>query len=178
MPAERAGDIASRFRPVEIPRNGALLKAGEVNDRYLFLMSGRMRSFSHDPEGGEVTTAFHAPGQVVFDVHSFFERTPSLENIVALSDVTGMESSFAEMNGMFHAYPEFREFGRRILVMGFVELKKRMQFMISSTAEERYAELLRNDPELFQHAPLKQIASYLGITDTSLSRIRKELVRR
>jgi len=50
--------------------------------------------------------------------------------------------------------------------------------MITETAEERYATLLKTNPEIFQHAPLKNIASYLGITDTSLSRIRKELVRK
>jgi ribosomal protein L10 len=50
--------------------------------------------------------------------------------------------------------------------------------MITETAEERYAQLLKNNPEIFQHAPLKIIASYLGVTDTSLSRIRKEFSKK
>jgi len=53
-----------------------------------------------------------------------------------------------------------------------------MLSMITETAEERYARLIQSNPEIFQHAPLKYIASYLGITDTSLSRIRKEFQKR
>ena len=61
-----------------------------------------------------------------------------------------------------------------ILVNGFITLKERMLSMINLTAEQRYEQLLIAKPEIFQHASLKTIASYLGITDTSLSRIRKE----
>ena len=78
---------------------------------------------------------------------------------------------------LFHSLPEFRDFGRAILVKGFATLKLRMLSMITETAEERYAALLQSNPEIFQQAPLKYIASYLGITDTSLSRIRKEMMK-
>jgi hypothetical protein len=79
---------------------------------------------------------------------------------------------------LFHSVPEFRDFGRSILVKGFASLKTRMLSMITETAEERYASLLQNNPDVFQYAPLKQIASYLGITDTSLSRIRKDMMKK
>jgi CRP-like cAMP-binding protein len=79
---------------------------------------------------------------------------------------------------LFHSLPEFRDFGRSILVKGFAALKSRVLSMITETAEERYAQLLKNNPEIFQHAPLKIIASYLGVTDTSLSRIRKEFSKK
>jgi len=69
----------------------------------------------------------------------------------------------------FHALPEFREFGRSVLVDGFSTLKNRMLSTITETAEDRYAAPLKSNPEIFQHAPLKYIASYLGITDTSLA---------
>jgi len=82
------------------------------------------------------------------------------------------------LNKLFHELYEFREFGRHILVKGFAALKSRMLSMITETAEERYAGLLKTNPEIFQHAPLKTIASYLGITDTSLSRIRKEFSKK
>jgi CRP-like cAMP-binding protein len=114
------------------------------------------------------------PGQVVFEVTSFFNRVPSKENIQALTDCSGWFITYDQLNHFFHALPEFREFGRSILVKGFAALKTRMLSMITETAEERYAYLLQTAPELFQVVPLKYIASYLGITDTSLSRIRKE----
>jgi hypothetical protein len=71
--------------------------------------------------------------------------------------------------------PAFREFGRHILVRGFAGLKNRMLSMITDTAEVRYMKLLDSSPAIFQQASLKHIASYLGITDTSISRIRKEI---
>ena len=74
--------------------------------------------------------------------------------------------------------PEFRDFGRSILVKGFSSLKVRMLSMITETAEQRYDTLLKTNPEIFQHAALKHIATYLGITDTSLSRIRKEYTKK
>jgi len=79
---------------------------------------------------------------------------------------------------LFHSIPEFREFGRTNLVNGFIALKERTLSIINLTAEQRYEDLMRTRPEIFQNAPLKQIASFLGITDTSLSRIRKEFKQR
>jgi len=116
--------------------------------------------------------------QMVFEVSSFFKRGKSKENIQALSECEGWFITFAQLNKLFHSIPEFRDFGRSILVQGFSELKSRMLSMITETAEQRYIELLKSNPDIFQHAPLKNIASFLGITDTSLSRIRKEFAKK
>jgi CRP-like cAMP-binding protein len=173
-----AVEIADKFQYKTIAKNQLLLSEGRISDEYLFLEQGYMRAFAHDTEGNEVTTNFCAAGQVVFEVSSFFNRTRSKENIQALTQCAGWYITFAELNGLFHALPQFREFGRSVLVKGFAELKTRMLAMITETAEERYAMLLRTNPEIFQHAPLKHIASYLGVTDTSLSRIRKEFAKK
>jgi CRP-like cAMP-binding protein len=163
------------FAEKEIPRNHFHLKEGLVSNEYMVLESGFLRAFTHDTEGNEVTTGFYAPGGVVLEVASFFHRTPSRENIQALTDSKGWTITFEKLNMLFHAYPAFREFGRSVLVRGFAALKERMLSMINETAEQRYLRLLQNNPDIFQQAHLKQIASYLGITDTSLSRIRKEV---
>lgn len=166
--------IANEFQPKELRRNDYFLKEGRISNEYLFLENGFMRAFAHDTEGNEVTTNFYSTNQVVFEVSSFFNRTISKENIQATEDCKGMFISYEQLNYLFHALPEFREFGRSVLVKGFSELKIRMLSMITETAEQRYDALLRSNPEIFNHAALKHIASYLGITDTSLSRIRKE----
>jgi CRP-like cAMP-binding protein len=170
-------EVAKAFKGLIIEKNHYFLQAGKIADEYLFLEKGFMRSYAFDPEGNEVTTGFYSSGQVVFEVASFFTRTPSQENIQALADCEGWVITFAQLNQLFHAMPEFREFGRNLLVRGYASLKTRMLSVISETAEERYEKLLRQSPEIFQNAPLKYIASYLGVTDTSLSRIRKEFVK-
>jgi CRP-like cAMP-binding protein len=170
-----AEEIAGVFSYKTIEKNSFFLTEGKICDDYIFLQSGFMRAFAHNTEGREVTTNFYSAGQVVFEVSSFFNRTRSKENIQALTNCEGWNINYDQLNGLFHSLPEFREFGRSVLVKGFAALKNRMLNMITETAEQRYAQLLQANPEIFQHAPLKHIASYLGITDTSLSRIRKEM---
>jgi CRP-like cAMP-binding protein len=176
--AKTAEEIASIFLPKEIRRNEFLFKEGRVCNEYVFLEKGFIRAFAHDTEGNDVTTNFYSSGQVVFEVSSFFNRTISKENFQAIVDCEGWFITYDQLNNLFHSMHEFRDFGRSILVKGFSALKIRMLSMITETAEQRYDTLLKTNPEIFQHAALKHIASYLGITDTSLSRIRKDYAKR
>lgn len=170
--------ISGNFRPRIFEKNALFLEEGKISNEYLVLETGLVRAYSISTEGNEVTTAFYTPVQPVFEAASFFTRIPSREYLQALTTSSGWVIRFEDLNRLFHQLPEFREFGRSILVKGFATLKLRMLSMITETAEERYAALLHADPEIFQNAPLKHIASYLGITDTSLSRIRKEIAKR
>lgn len=173
-----AEEIAGHFGEKNILKNDFLLKEGRICDEYLFLEQGFMRSFTHDTNGNEVTTHFSAPDQIVFEVSSYFNRSISRESIQALTDCKGWFITYEQLNMLFHSIPEFREFGRSVLIKGVVGLKQRMLSVINETAEERYAALIKNNPEIFQNAPLKAIASYIGVTDTSLSRIRKEFAKK
>lgn len=176
--ATSAAEMAALFHPYELKQDAFMLRAGEVSDTYLFLESGWMRGFAITPEGDEVTTGIFSPRDVVFEVSSFFLRMPAQENIQALEDCRAWAVNFEELNGLFHSRAEFREFGRSILVRCYAGLKVRMLSMISLTAEQRYEALMRHHPEALQHVPLKYIASYLGVTDSSLSRIRREFARK
>ncbi|HEV7330688.1 MAG TPA: Crp/Fnr family transcriptional regulator [Flavisolibacter sp.] len=170
-----ATEMASYFHFVELNKGEYSLREGQRTNEFLFLENGIIRSFLFDTDGAEVTTNFYSPGNVAFEAASFFQRVPSQENFIAMTDCAGWKLGFEELNALFHALPAFRETGRAILVRTLVALKMRTLSMINQTAEQRYASLLSSHPEIFQHVPLKYIASYLGITDTSLSRIRKEL---
>lgn len=173
-----AEEIARTFLPKEIKRNEFLFKEGRVCNEYFFLENGFIRAFAYDTEGNDVTTNFYSSCHVVFEVSSFFNRTISKENYQAIVDCEGWYITYEQLNNLFHSMHEFRDFGRSILVKGFSSLKIRMLSMITETAEQRYDALLKTNPEIFQHAALKHIASYLGITDTSLSRIRKEYAKK
>jgi CRP-like cAMP-binding protein len=167
--------IALEFKQRDLKRGELLLQAGKVADEYLFLEQGFIRSYLFDTEGNEITMNFYSQNEMVFEVASFFQRSPSQENFEATTDCTGWVLTYERLNHLFHTLPEFRDFGRAILVKGFISFKLRTLAMINKTAEERYELLLKSNPTIFQHASLKHIASYLGVTDTSLSRIRKSL---
>lgn len=171
-------DIVAHFEERHFVRNEFLLKEGKVSNDYLFLVEGFMRAYTHDLNGEEVTTNFFTQNRVVFEAASFFMRTISTENIQAVTDCTGYSLTFEKLNMLFHTIPEFREFGRKMLVKEFVAFKQRTLSLINQSAEERYANLMNTNNEVFQYAQLKHIASYLGVTDTSLSRIRREFAKK
>ncbi|MDE3145643.1 MAG: Crp/Fnr family transcriptional regulator [Bacteroidota bacterium] len=171
-------DIASHFELRSFTKNDYFLKEGKISNDYLFLEEGFMRAFTFDINGYEVTTYFYPKNRAVFEASSFFMRTISTENIQAVTDCKGYSITYDKLNMLFHSVPEFREFGRAMLVKEFVAFKQRTLSLINKSAEERYANLINSNKEIFQYAQLKHIASYLGITDTSLSRIRKEFSKK
>lgn len=171
-------DIVAYFEEKVFAKNDFFLKEGKVSNEYLFLEEGFMRAFTFDIEGNEVTTWFYNANNVVFEVSSFFMRIPATENIQAVTQCKGFYITYEKLNMLFHSVPEFRDFGRMMLVKSFAEFKQRTLALINKSAEERYASLISANSEIFQHAQLKHIASYLGITDTSLSRIRREFAKK
>ena len=178
IPRQKVEEIAANFQEIQIRKNEFFIKLGRVCNSYLFLENGFIRSYTFDLNGNEVTTDFYSSNQVVFEVGSFFQKTLSKENFQALEDSYGWYIDFDQLQILFHSIPEFREFGRMILVKGFISFKDRALSLINESAEQRYETLINARPEIFQRAPLKYIASYLGITDTSLSRIRRELAHK
>ena len=177
MGRQQAETIVNNFNEGEIQKNELLFAEGKICNEYHFLDDGFIRAYTFDLEGNDVTTAFYSSNQVVCEIFSFFKKVPSKENFQALTNCRTWYITFDELQAVFHSMPEFREFGRTILVNAYAQLKLRMLSSLHETAEERYKNLLLSNPDIFQNAPLKNIASYLGITDSSLSRIRKDFTK-
>lgn len=178
MSPTRAEQVVAQFKPMKIERNGYILKAGAVCNASHFIEKGIMRSYAYNLEGDEVTTAFYPSNSYSSDLLSFFKRTPAKEYIQAITDCETWYITYEDMQDSFHTIPEFREFGRLNIVTQYSLLKERMLSNLQEAAEKRYADLIQTHPDIAQHVPLKYIASYLGIADTSLSRIRKEIAKR
>lgn len=166
--------VLSQFEKVDFSKNDLLMEEGKVASYYFFLESGFARSFAIDLEGNEVTTNFFAEGDIVIDWKSYFQKSPCREYIKAIGPGIAWRITFEKFMKLFHI-EAFRAIGRNRLVTGYFDLKNHSVSMISVQAKERYLELIERYPDLGLNVPLKYIASYLGITDTSLSRIRKEL---
>ena len=175
MADQRLDVVANCFKYKEVSKHEFLLEEAKYCKLYYFLEEGFARAYTFNTDGEEVTIAFYSSNQIVCELYSFFKLVPAKESIQTLTDCKVWYLTYDEVQHAFHTYPFFREFGRSILVNAYAGLKLRMLAVLQQTAEKRYAELLENTPEIFRHAPLKYIASYLGITDTSLSRIRKEV---
>jgi CRP-like cAMP-binding protein len=174
----KAEQLAEKFNERKILKNDLILKEGAICNESHFIDDGLLRAYTHDLDGNDVTTAFYSKKMFASDISSFFRRIPSGENIQALTDCNTCYITYRDMQESFHTIPEFREFGRLNLIKSYGALKHRMLSMLHETAEQRYANLISSNPEIIQIAPLKNIASFLGITDSSLSRIRKEFIKK
>ena len=137
---------------------------------------GLIRFYVHDYNGNEITTQFICENEIVNEVSSsLFQRIPSVQNIQAVTDAVVWEIDFNDFQHLYHTMESVREWGRGWMSVQLFQSQLRSIEMITQSASSRYLHLMEHRPQIIQQAPLKQIASYLGIADTSLSRIRKEL---
>jgi CRP-like cAMP-binding protein len=167
--------IISQYERVEFLKNDFFIKEDTTADFYFFIESGYARSYVIDLEGNDISTKFFSSKDIVIDWHSYFLKTKCRENIQAVTDCVGWKISFKNFMKLF-SIEAFREVGRTRLVNSYFELKNHSISIIADPAKDRYMNLLKSKPDIIQNVPLKQIATFLGITDTSLSRIRKELL--
>ncbi|MEM9930727.1 MAG: Crp/Fnr family transcriptional regulator [Bacteroidota bacterium] len=167
--------VVTAFRLLDIKKGEYLLQAGNLAQHYYFVQDGFFRSFAVDPQGNEVTTNFYGPGQMILDAPSFLLRQPTREYFQATEDASCWVLGYERFQELFDSIDAFRNAGRSRLVQGYFALKNRSLSMITDNAKDRYLQLLAAQPEILQRAQLKHIASYLGVTDTSLSRIRREV---
>lgn len=175
MTKEEKEIAISKFKQVTFEKNSFLLEEGKTANHYWFIQSGFIRSYVIDTEGNDITTNFFSVGDIVIDWPSFFLRNPTRENIQALSDCVCWQLDFETFQELFHSIRNFREQGRTTLVSSYFALKRHSISMIADQAKDRYLSLVKEKPHVVQNVSLKHIATFLGITDTSLSRIRKEI---
>ena len=175
IPPPKAEHIASFFRQEHLEKDCLLVQEGKTSRKSYFLQSGIIRCFLVDREGEEITTRFFAAPDFLNDFQSFFKQKPSEENYETLTPCEVWSIDLEQVQYCFHNIPEFREWGRMMLTMNYVTLHQQMIDFHKYDAKERYLKLLQTKPEIINQVPLKFIASYLGITKYSLSRIRKEI---
>ena len=169
-------EIQSFFHAIPYAKNHFLIENEKIAQRYWYLETGYIRAFAYDTEGNDISTNFYAPSDLVIDWTSFFLKQPARENVQCLTDCVCWEIDFENFNYLFNKYEAFREIGRSAMVQSYFELKSNSLSMITDSAKDRYLKLIETKPYLLQNVSLKHLASFLGITDTSLSRIRKEIV--
>ncbi len=167
--------IISHFEWREFCKGAYLVSEDALVHHYWFLQSGFARSYVIDVQGNDISANFYSAGELVIDWIGFFHRTPAKERIQAITDCCAWQISFDTFQHLYHSVKSFNEHGRGTMVQAYFGLKQHSLAMITEHAKERYRRLLQEKPYIIQNVSLKHIATYLGITDTSLSRIRKEL---
>jgi len=168
--------VLSQYQQRTFGKHDYLVELGDKAPYYYWLESGFARSYAIDPEGNDITTKFFSAGDIVIDWHSFFLKTDSREDIQAITPCIAWRIDYVNFMKLFHV-EAFREVGRTALITTYFELKAHTVSVIADSAKARYLRLLEDKPDIAMNVPLKQIATYLGVTDTSLSRIRNQIAR-
>jgi CRP-like cAMP-binding protein len=167
--------IGRAHTKMELSPGTILLENGKIANAFYVIEKGLFRSFLYDYNGNEITVEFYSPKEILIESFSLFQRIPSKENYQAISDGTVWKIEYAVFQDLLQKVEGFREWGRTWATNQLFVLKQRSIDILTINATDRYLNLVRERPQIIIQSPLKYIASYLGITDTSLSRIRKEI---
>lgn len=165
--------VADLFSKITLKRNDFLLKEGQYTDRMSFIASGYMRVYALNRNGDkEITQWISNEEMFITDLSSFIFGTPSRWNIQALSDCelyTIPKDRYDQIGTLVDDWPNLEKL---FITKCFVTLENRVFNQLSMTAEEKVNDLMEMNPDIFNQVPLQYIASMLGISPETLSRIR------
>ena len=177
IPGEDLAPFIASFRPVSTSKGQHLLKPGMDCSFLAFIEHGTFRVYHHDRGGREIVTWFSFRGMMITDLLGFYTTGRASFYVEALEDSRLLNISKDALDRVYAMHPSYRRFGQRFAEGALTMLMQRTMSLHTKSAEERYLELLEH-PEMMQKVPLKHMASFLGITDTSLSRIRSKLAKK
>lgn len=166
------------FLPKKLRKRQYLLQEGDVSKSVAFVEKGMLRSYTVDEKGGEHIIQFAFEGWWIGDQYSFLTGEPSQYNIDALEDSELLLLSKQAEEQMMEHIPKMERFFRILLQHNLIATQRRLVSSLSHTAEEKYNALIQSCPTIPQRVPQHMMASFLGITPETLSRIRKQAARR
>ena len=170
--------VISFVSPVSIKRKQIMLQAGEISRHSIFVCRGCLRSYSIDEKGIEHISQISLEDRWIANLYSLITQKPSDLYIDAIEDSDLLLLPANMMDKLYDEVPRMERFFRLMMQNAYVATQRRLNSTLSISAEERYLELFETYPALLLRVPLVHIASYLGITPESLSRIRKQLAKK
>lgn len=172
LDADEEKYFSSLLKVKRLKKKQYLLQEGDISRYEYFVNKGCLRTYSVDEKGQEHIIQFAIEDWWTGDMYSFLTQTPARYTIDALEDTELLCLDKPLLEELYIKVPKFEKFFRHLLQNAFIAVQRRIIESMSLTANERYCRFIENYPLMEQRLPLKQIASYLGITPESLSRIR------
>lgn len=168
-------NIASKFKNRTIKKNTFLLTEGDVCKDLVFVQKGCLRLY-YLKEGIEVSVWFAFPKSSAIEIYSFISETPSNYFLQAIEETEVFFLPKAELTKLYSHQPKMQEMMRKFWEDVIINLLERFTSLQTDSAEKRYLELLKKTDYL-EAIPQKYLASFIGVTPTSLSRIRKQITK-
>jgi CRP-like cAMP-binding protein len=164
------------FSSRKLQKGDFFIQEGQRCIEVAFIENGLFRSYYTSSSGDEITYCFRFQNELLGAYSSFITGNGSLENLQALSPAELIVIQRKEIDLLAETYPNWMKFLKIIAEQNYLELESRVFQLQRDSAQKRYTDLIANQPEFIQQIPLQYLASYLGITQRHLTRIRKQLV--
>lgn len=158
----------------EVTKKSYLLKRGQVCQYIYFIQKGLLRCY-YEKNQEQITSWFMKEHDIIISVKSFYTQTPGEESIIALEDTVVYGISYHQLQEIYQHFLEFNIIGRVFTTNYYILSEERLYSLRKERARDRYLFLLNKHPDIIQRVPLKYIASYLGISLETLSRIRSNI---
>lgn len=169
--------VTSLFTRKKFRRRQYILQEGDAVRHETFVLSGLTRTYEVDEKGGEHVVQFGLEDWWVGDLYGFLTDTPSHYNIDCLEDTEVLQITKPNLERLYERVPKMERHFRIIIQNAFIAATSRVASTLSKNATERYDDFIAKYPQIEQRVPNHQIASYLGITPQSLSRIRAQRLK-
>jgi len=163
----------SNFRPKRMLKRQFLLQESDVCRELAFVEKGALYSYTVDSKGNQHVLRFAFSGWWIADLQSFFTNKPSTLNIEVLEDSELLVLDRKNHEKLLEEIPAYERYHRIILQNAYTALQQRVENALGLTAEEKYARLIEQNPEFLNRVPLNLVASYLGVSPETLSRVRR-----
>lgn len=174
FPPEELDDILTHFKKETVGKNQVLVKEGQICNKLYFIEKGVARSYYLKEDGKEITQWFFVEGKIMSSIESFFQQIPSFYYLEMLEDSEIYSITREDLDALFARYHNMEKFGRLLSTEMLTRVINKLNALQFQTAKERYDYMLTEFPDISSRVPLGYIASYLGMTQETLSRIRRQ----
>ena len=170
--------IKNYLTPKKLRKKQYLLQETDVCKHIAFVEKGALRSFTVSDKGTEHIIQFAFEGWTISDLYSFLTSEPATYNIEAMENSELVLISKAAHDELLQKIPQYETYTRLQLTGAYIAMQRRLTSIISLTLEERYNYFTSLYPDIIQRVPQHMIASYMGLTPETLSRVRKRLAQK
>lgn len=171
---ESGNSFISKCRTFNFPKGKYLLKSGQICQYLYFVKSGIGKVYYLKDDGKEVIDWISDEGNLLTSVSSFLTQTPSVHYVKLMEDSELIGITYTDLEGLFSKYHEMERLGRQLTIMALVQLQNRINSMQFETAKKRYENFLVQYPNCINRISLGDLASFLGMTQVTLSRVRAQ----
>ena len=172
---EEFEQIVSKFEPLTLEKKKNFLRPGDYTNHLAFVRKGALRSYEIDSRGNENVLQLAFEDHWTSDLRSFILRSKSKIYVETIEDSELLLLSHSNLEALYLDVPRIERFFRKLYEKAYVHSQERIQTALHVPAEQRYRNIMKKYPGIIQRIPLIYIASYLGITPESLSRIRRKI---